>query len=218
MIDISKLSQIMGDLDDDTVIQFVEDFMKSNPTPEDADQLMTAAQEGMAIVGDRFERGDYFVGDLIYAGEILADVIDMIRPILSEVSQELNRGKIVLGTVKGDLHDIGKNIFRIMAEAEGFEVHDIGIDQPVEAFVEKVKEIQPDIVGLSGVLTLALDAMRLTVDGLKEAGLRDNLKIIIGGNPVSKDANDQIGSDAFTTNAAHGLNICKEWMEEKNNI
>lgn len=215
MIDINKLSQIMGDLDDDAVIQFVEDFMKSNPSQEDADKLLTAAQEGMAIVGDRFERGDYFVGDLIYAGEIFADVIDMIKPIISEESKELNRGKIVLGTVKGDLHDIGKNIFKIMAEAEGFEVHDIGIDQPVEAFIQAVKDRKPDIVGLSGVLTLALEAMRMTVDGLKEANLRDDIKIIIGGNPVSKDANDQIGSDAFTTNAAQGLNICKEWMNEK---
>ncbi len=215
MIDINKLSQIMGDLDDDAVIQFVEDFMKSNPTKEQADELMTAAQGGMAIVGDRFERGDYFVGDLIYAGEILADVLDMIRPIIGEESENQARGKIVLGTVKGDLHDIGKNIFKIMAEAEGFEVHDIGIDQPVEAFVQKIQEMKPDILGLSGVLTLALDAMRLTVDGLKEAGLRDDIKIIIGGNPVNKDANDQIGSDAFTTNAAQGLKICKEWMEEK---
>lgn len=215
MIDINKLSQIMGDLDDDAVIQFVEDFMKSNPSQEDADKLLTAAQEGMAIVGDRFERGDYFVGDLIYAGEIFADVIDMIKPIISEESKELSRGKIVLGTVKGDLHDIGKNIFKIMAEAEGFEVHDIGIDQPVEAFVEAVRDVKPDIVGLSGVLTLALESMRLTVEGLKEANLRGDIKIIIGGNPVSKDASDQIGSDAFTTNAAHGLNICKEWTNEK---
>ncbi|NLM53010.1 MAG: cobalamin-binding protein, partial [Firmicutes bacterium] len=119
----------------------------------------------------------------------------------------------VLGTVHGDLHDIGKNIFRSMAEAAGFEVHDIGIDQPPSAFVDKVKEVNPDIVGMSGVLTLALESMKNTVDALKEAGIRDRVKIIIGGNPVTKEACVQIGADAFTTNAAEGVKICQRWVK-----
>ena len=113
----------------------------------------------------------------------------------------------------GDLHDIGKNIFRSMAEAAGFEVHDIGIDQPAEAFVNKVKEVNPEIVGMSGVLTLALESMKDTVDAFKAAGIRDNIKVIIGGNPVTKEACEQIGADAFTTNAAEGVKICQSWVQ-----
>ncbi|NLL57613.1 MAG: cobalamin-binding protein, partial [Firmicutes bacterium] len=122
-------------------------------------------------------------------------------------------GRILLGTVAGDLHDIGKNIFRSMSEAAGFDVHDLGIDVPAETFVEKVIELKPDIVGLSGVLTLALESMKVTVDSLKEAGVRENVKVIIGGNPVSKEACQQIGADAFTTNAAEGVKICRGWVE-----
>lgn len=213
MLDLKRLTQLLGDLNEDEVMDIVSNFMNNNPTPEGADVLMKAAQQGMAIVGDRFERGDYFVGDLIFAGEILTDIIDIIKPVIGGESKQNVRGIIVLGTVKGDLHDIGKNIFKIMAIAEGFEVHDIGIDQSVEAFVEKVKEVKPDILGMSGVLTLAIDAMKDTVTGMTDAGLRDHLKVIIGGNPVTKDACDHIGADAFTTNAPEGLSIVKEWMK-----
>ena len=214
MLEVSKLTQVLADLKDDEVLNMINDFMNNSPSPDGVDKLMKSAQEGMAIVGDRFERGEYFVGDLIFAGEILADVIDLIKPIIGGESKHNIKGTMVLGTVKGDLHDIGKNIFRIMAIAEGFEVHDIGIDQPVEAFVEKVKEVKPDILGMSGILTLALNVMKNTVDTLIEAGLRDDLKIIIGGNPVNKDACEYIGADAFTTNAVEGLAICNKWMKK----
>ncbi len=117
-----------------------------------------------------------------------------------------------MGTDEGDLHDIGKNIFRSMAEAAGFNVLDLGIDQPASEFVRRVKEVNPEIVGMSGVLTLALESMKNTVDALKEAGLRENVKIIIGGNPVTNNACEQIGADAFTTNAAEGVKICQKWV------
>lgn len=214
MLEISKLTQALADLKDDEVLDIINHFIDNSPNKEGADKLIKAAQEGMAIVGDRFERGDYFVGDLIFAGEIMADVIDLIKPIICGESKGNITGKIVLGTVKGDLHDIGKNIFKVMAIAEGFEVHDIGIDQPVEAFIEKVKEVKPDILGMSGVLSLALNVMKNTVDTLVQIGLRDDLKIIIGGNPVSKDACEHINADAFTTNAIEGLAICKEWVKK----
>src|SRR5690606_7157804 len=123
------------------------------------------------------------------------------KPVLGG-SDTRKIGKIVLGTVEGDLHDIGKNIFRNMAEAAGFDVYDLGIDQKPSAFVEKVKEVHPQIVGMSGVLTLALDSMEKTVQALAEAGLRDAVKVIIGGNPVTESACKKIGADAFTTSAA----------------
>lgn len=212
MLDLKELTQTVGELEEEKVIKMLEEFVASNPTEEEANKAVAACQEGMAIVGDLFEKGEYFVGDLIFAGELLTGAIDILKPVIGGGDSQ-KTGTIVLGTVHGDLHDIGKNIFKSMAEAAGFEVHDIGIDQPVESFVNKVKEVKPDILGMSGVLTLALEAMKDTVDGLKEAGVRDDIKIVIGGNPVTKEACEHIGSDAFTTNAAEGVKICQAWVK-----
>jgi methanogenic corrinoid protein MtbC1 len=211
MADYTKLAEMLGDLDEDGVIDFLTDFVAGNPSAEAGVEAVAACQTGMNTVGDLFEKGEYFVGDLIFAGEIITEAIDILKPVLQGTSSE-KLGKIVLGTVKGDLHDIGKNIFKNMAEIAGFELYDLGIDQSPASFIEKIKEVNPDIVGMSGVLTLALDSMKATVEAIKQAGLRDNVKIIIGGNPVTKEASEAIGSDAFTTNAAEGVKICKEWV------
>ncbi|QSX09374.1 cobalamin-dependent protein [Alkalibacter rhizosphaerae] len=210
-MELKRLTQDLGDLHEDQVVAFLKEFVKMDPTGDEVDAVIQACQEGMAIVGDRFERGDYFVGDLIFAGELMTESMDLLKPIIKKSKRE-KIGVMVIGTVQGDLHDIGKNIYRGMAEAVGFEVHDIGIDQRPEAFVEKVREVRPDVLGMSGVLTLALEAMKQTVDALIEEGLRDDLKIIIGGNPVTKDACEYIGADAFTTNATEGVRIAEEWM------
>ena len=210
-MDLASLEQSVGELDEEKVLKMLQEFVGSNPTEDEAQKAVSACQKGMAIVGDLFESGEYYVGDLIFAGELLTNAIDVLKPVIgSGVSSKV--GKIVLGTVQGDLHDIGKGIFKSMAEASGFEVYDIGIDQSADDFVEKVKEVNPDIVGMSGVLTLALDSMKNTVDGLKKAGLRDKVKVIIGGNPVTKEACEAIGADAFTTNAAEGIKISQGWV------
>ncbi|MBO4360047.1 MAG: cobalamin-dependent protein [Eubacteriaceae bacterium] len=204
---MANLAELLGDLDEEAVLEAIDGIVAAN-----GDGLAAVAelQKGMDKVGELFENGEYFVGDLIFAGEILTEAIGKLKPILSAGTGD-KMGAIVLGTVHGDLHDIGKNIFKNMVEIAGFEVYDLGIDQSPEAFVEKVKEVKPLIVGMSGVLTLALDSMKDTVDALKAAGLRDSVKIIIGGNPVTKEACEQIGADAFTTNAAEGVKICKAW-------
>ena len=162
----------------------------------------------MAAVGDLFEKNEYFVGDLIFAAELMTSAFDILKPVLGAASSA-KVGTILLGTVSGDLHDIGKNIFKNMAEAAGFDVFDLGIDQPAAAFVEKAKELKPDIVGMSGVLTLAIDSMKETVEALKEAGLRDQIKVIIGGNPVTGEACERVGADAFTVNAAEGVKYAR---------
>ncbi|MPW26149.1 cobalamin-binding protein [Alkalibaculum sp. M08DMB] len=211
-MDLQFLTKWVGELDEENVICFLNEFIDDTPSESDAQEVVAACQEGMAEVGELFEKGEYFVGDLIFAGELLTEAIELLKPVLGS-DDSTKVGSIVLGTVHGDLHDIGKNIFRSMVEAAGFEVIDIGIDQPVSAFVSKVKEIKPDIVGMSGVLTLALEAMKDTVEGLQEAGLRDSVKIIIGGNPVTKESCAHIGADDFTNNAAEGVKICKEWIK-----
>jgi len=212
MIDLKELTQALGELDEEKVTQMLTDFVNSNPSEQEAQEVVNACQQGMGIVGDLFEKGEYFVGDLIFAGELLTEAINILKPVIGSKSDQ-TVGTIVLGTVHGDLHDIGKNIFRSMAEAAGFMVHDLGTDQPVEAFVEKVRQLKPDIVGMSGVLTLAIDSMKDTVEGLKKAGLRDDVKIIIGGNPVTKEACEYVGADAYTTNAAAGVKICQGWVK-----
>lgn len=213
MIDFSELTQAIGNLDEDKVNEMLTEFVNSKPTKKDTLEIVNACQVGMGIVGDLFEKGKYFVGDLIFAGELLNEAINTLKPVIGGKSKS-NIGTIVLGTVHGDLHDIGKNIFRSMAEAAGFVVYDLGTDQPVSAFVDKIKKVKPDIVGLSGVLTLAIESMKNTVEGLKDAGLRDSIKIIIGGNPVTQEVSDYVGADAFTTNAAAGVKICQEWVSK----
>ncbi|OLN29476.1 cobalamin B12-binding domain-containing protein [Desulfosporosinus metallidurans] len=212
MIDLQALTQAVGDLDEKTILTMINDFVATNPSGEDAQKIVFACQQGMAIVGDLFEKNEYYVGDLIFAGELLSKTIEILKPVLSGVASQ-KVGAIVIGTVEGDLHDIGKNIFGSMAEAAGFDVYDLGIDVSPSAFVEKVKEVKPQILGMSGVLTLAIDSMKNTVTALNEAGLRDTVKIIIGGNPVNEASCKQIGADAFTTNAAEGLKTCQGWVK-----
>lgn len=213
MIELRKLAQWIGDLDEDAVMEALHDFVASDPSQEEAQEVVNACQRGMAMVGELFEKNEYYVGDLIFSGEILANALEVLKPVLG-AKDAAKAGSIVLGTVEGDLHDIGKNIFKGMAEAAGFEVYDLGIDQSAGAFVAKIKEVKPAIVGMSGVLTLALDSMKNIVAALEEAGLRKDLKVIIGGNPVTEDACRNIGADAFTINAAEGVKICKSWVAQ----
>ncbi|WKY48150.1 cobalamin-dependent protein [Eubacteriaceae bacterium ES3] len=209
MLDLKKLTEVLGELEEDEVMDMLNDFMSTNPSEDDALEAVAACQAGMAIVGELFEQGEYFVGDLIFAGELLTEAINVLKPALGSDSQGTS-GKILLGTVHGDLHDIGKNIFKSMSEAAGFEVVDLGIDVATDEFVSKAKELNPEIIGMSGVLTLALDSMKDTAEALKAAGIP--AKIIIGGNPVTKEACEFIGADDFTTNAAEGVKICQGWI------
>ncbi len=212
MFDLTSLTQALGNLEERKVLSLIRDFVAGKPTEAEAQKAIEACQDGMAIVGSLFEQGEYFVGDLIFAGELLTEAVNELKLVIKTKSSE-KVGRIVLGTVHDDVHDIGKNIFKSMVEAAGFEVHDLGTDVPVSSFVEKVREIQPDIVGLSGVLTLSIDSMKDTIDGLKEAGLRDNVKIAIGGACASHDAMVITGADIWSTNAAETVNVCLDWVK-----
>jgi methanogenic corrinoid protein MtbC1 len=150
------------------------------------------------------------VGDLIFAGELLSNSIDKLKPFLGGGTS--TRGIIVLGTVEGDIHDIGKNIFKSIAEAAGFKVLDIGIDQTPDSFVDAVKQYRPQIVGCSGVLTLSIDSMKRTVDALKAEGLRDSVKVAIGGNAVNEDACKYVGADSWSRNAPEAVKTCCDWV------
>jgi methanogenic corrinoid protein MtbC1 len=211
MNDWKNLCELMGNLDENGVMDVLDQFIATKPSEQETEEAVMLCQKGMSEVGDRFSAGEYFLGDLIFSGELLTNAFEKLKPLMGSASSE-KVGTIVLGTVKGDLHDIGKNIFRAMAEAAGFEIVDLGIDQSAEEFVKKVKEVKPQIVGTAGVLTLALNSMKDTIEALEAAGLRDDIKILIGGTPVSKEACEDLGADAYATNAAEAVKICQRWV------
>lgn len=208
MVDYLKLRDAMGDLDEAAAMEQIEIILN---TPDvDVDEAVKACQEGLNIVGDRFETGEYFVGDLIYSGDLMGEIFAKLKPLMGE-SSEGRLGKMVICTVEGDLHDIGKNIVKVMLETAGFNVIDLGIDTPVETVVNTMKESGCKILAMSGVLTLAIDSMKRTVDALAEAGMRDDIHVIIGGAPVTAEYAKYVKCDAWTLNAAETVRICREW-------
>ena len=210
MIDFEKLATAMGELDEDTV----KELLEAVSTNEEANKAMEACQIGMNQVGKLFEDGEYFVGDLIYAGEIMTDAVEVLKPLLASGEGTGAKTKMILCTVKDDLHDIGKNIVRSMLEASGFDVLDLGIDVPAEKIVETAKAENIKIVALSGVLTLALDSMKNTIQTIKDAGLND-VKVIIGGCPVTADAAAAMGADEWAYSPQKTVNVCTDWAAEQ---
>lgn len=207
MIDFENLAQAMGDLDEETVVEMLNAVMAEGGA--DAPKAMEACQKGMEIVGKLFEDGEYFVGDLIYAGELMTDAVNILKDALATGDASGPKTRMILCTVKDDLHDIGKNIVRSMLEANGFEVLDLGIDVPADKIVETAKAEGIKIVALSGVLTLAIDSMKATIAALKEAGL--DCKVIIGGAPVHAAVCAQIGADDWAFSPQKTVDICKSW-------
>jgi methanogenic corrinoid protein MtbC1 len=205
------LKKALGDLDEENVEALLDEFVAGRPSAEEANEIVEACQKGMEIVGGYFEEGTYFVGDLMYAARLLTDSLDKIKPLLEVNQNKTEKGFVVLGTVSGDIHDIGKNILKILLEAAGFKVVDIGVDQPASAFAGAVKEYRSGIVGLSGVLTLSIASMKDVVEDLKAAGLRDSVKVLIGGNAVSAEACEFVGADFWSKNAAASVKKCLEY-------
>lgn len=207
MIDFENLATAMGELDEDTV----KELLEAVDSEEAATSAMEACQKGIDTVGKLFEEGEYFVGDLIYAGELMTDAVEILKPYLAGAASSGAKTRMILCTVKDDLHDIGKNIVRSMLEANGFEVLDLGIDCPAEKVVETAKAEGIKIVALSGVLTLALDSMKATVQAIRDAGL--DCKVIIGGAPVSAEACANIGADEWAHSPQKTVATCKAWAE-----
>ena len=178
-------------------------------------EILEDCRLAMTQVGQQFEAGEYFVPELILAGEMLREISALVRPHLTTaaVDDSSKAGKVVLGTVQGDIHDIGKDIVFFMLDVNGFAVTDLGVDVPIQTFVDKVREIQPDVVALSGFLTLSYDAMRDTIRALQEAGLRDRVKVMIGGGAVDDQIRVFSGADAFGADAMAAVALAKQWTE-----
>lgn len=180
-------------------------------TENGAAVVLAVCQEAMEEVGRLFESGEYFLSELIAAGDIFNQIMEFTLPKLQQGDLS-NIGTMVLGTVQGDVHNIGKDIYKVMAEAAGIKVIDIGIDVPHEKFVEAIKEHQPDLVGMCCLITLGVDSMKQTVEVIKEAGLRDDIKMIIGGGRVSEAVMQHVGADAWADDAARGVRLSKELL------
>jgi len=175
--------------------------------------ILDDCREAMAVIGQRFEAGDCFVPELILAGEMLGQVSAKVKPHLqAQVGGQKKLGRVVIGTVEGDIHDIGKDIVTFMLDVNGFDVHDIGVDVPAAKFVDEVKAFQPQVVGLSGFLTLAYDPMKNTVQALKDAGLRNKAKIMIGGGQIDEQIRQYTGADAYGKDAMAAVALAKSWV------
>jgi 5-methyltetrahydrofolate--homocysteine methyltransferase len=206
------LVRALSDLKEQEVVKIVEERLKAKEEPL---KILEDARKGMEIVGKRFASSEYFIPDLVYSGEILKAVTELVKPNLTKGTEAKKLGKIVFGTVAGDIHDIGKDIVVFMLDVNGFEVHDLGVDVPMQKFVEKIKETGAPIVGLSGFLTLAFDSMKQTVDAIKAAGLRDKVKVMIGGGQVTEEVTKYTGADAYGKDAVAGVALAKKWTGVK---
>ncbi|HEY98204.1 MAG TPA: methionine synthase [Dehalococcoidia bacterium] len=202
------LVNTLADLKEDEAIAIVQERLSKN---EDPMKILNEAGRGMEIVGKRFSESRYFIPDLVYSGEILKKINELVKPKLTGGGEVKKGGKVVIGTVAGDIHDIGKDIVVFMLDVSGFEVTDLGIDVPVQKFIDAIKETKAPVVGMSGFLTLAFDSMKQTVDAMKEAGLREQVKVMIGGGQITDEVVKYTGADAFGKDAMAGVTLARKW-------
>jgi methanogenic corrinoid protein MtbC1 len=199
----------LSELKEKETLEIVQSRLDSG---EDPNRILNEAKQAMEIVGKRFAEGTYFIPDLVYSGEILSQITEMVKPKLKGPSEVKRLGKIVLGTVAGDIHDIGLNIVDFMLDVNGFEVHNLGVDVPPQKFIDKIKETNAPVVGLSGFLTIAFDSMKNTIDAIGKAGLRDKVKIIIGGGNINEDIKNYTAADAYGVDATAAIAFAKKVM------
>ena len=206
---LEKLVDAITNMNEKEALEIVKALVDGD---EDPVKILDACTKAMEIVGKRFEAGEYFLPELMMAGEMLKQISEMVKPKLKGEVASKKRGKVLIGTVQGDVHDIGKNIVSFLLDVNGFEVRDIGIDVPPSKFVEEIKDFNPQVIGLSGLLTLAYESMKKTVQAIKEAGLRDRVKIMIGGGQMSERVKEFAGADAFGKDAMEGVTLTKKWI------
>jgi methanogenic corrinoid protein MtbC1 len=209
---MSKLTEItnaLADLNEELTLQLVGAALENNVP---ADDILQACQEGMSQVGGRFECQDYFVSDLIMSGEIFKQVGVLLEPHL-KLGGTAYLGKVVMGTVKGDIHDIGKDIVVNMLKSAGFEVIDLGVDVPAARFVDALEQSGATVLGLSGLLTLAFDSMKETIKAVAAAGMRDKVRIMVGGGPVDENVCKAVGADDWGANAQQAVRLAKRWND-----
>ena len=206
-----QLVEWLADMNEDDALALSNKMLLEDK--KDPMRVLDLCRTAMDIVGKRFEEGEYFLPELVLAGEMLDNIGSIAKPLIKqgEGGEAKKLGKVLIGTVHGDLHDIGKNIVSFMLDINGFDVKDIGIDVPVKTFIDEINEYQPDVVGLSGFLTLAFDSMKETITAFDQAGIRDRFKVMIGGGQIDETVRAYTGADAFGVNAVEAVNLCRGW-------
>ena len=208
-----QLVEAMANMKEDEALNIVDDLLAKG---EDPQKILDLSSEAMQVVGERYQDGTYFLPELIMSGEMIRKIGEVLKPKLAAKSGETKKlGTVVLGTVRGDIHDIGKDIVGFMLEVNGFTVHDLGIDQPEENFVKAVKEHKPQVLALSGFLSVAFDSMKSTIEQVEAAGLRKDLKVIIGGGQMDDTVRKYTGADAYGDDARAAVAYAKETVGVK---
>ncbi len=207
MAELSELAQALAGLEKERVNNLVEAELKDGTAPL---EIVGALNAGMTLVGERYTAGEYFLSELIYSSHIMKSVMSRLEPLLGDTGQSESVGTVVIGTVKGDIHDIGKNIVVALLRGVGFEVIDLGVDVPAAAFVDKLKESGAGVLGLSALLNMTFPEMKHVVDAVVAAGIRNRVKIIIGGAPTDEQVRDYSGADYYALDAPAGVKICQQ--------
>lgn len=207
----NKLFDALVEMREEDALVMAREALDAGTDPLEMVELFRKA---LKEVGDRYEKGEYFLPELMMTGQMMKSLAELTKDKICAESQgqENKLGKVLIGTVKGDIHDIGKNIVTFMLDANGFDVIDLGVDISPAQFVEAVKEHKPQVVGLSALLTLAFDPMKETVEALKSAGLRDNIKLMVGGAPVNDQIREYSGADAWGKDAVEAVSLAKKWV------
>jgi len=204
-----SLKESIVDLDFNAVVEVAKEAMDAGVDPHMA--IIDGMVPGMTIVGEKFESGEYFLSELVVAGEVMKEGLKVIEPYMKGDSAK-RLGKVVIATVEGDSHDLGKNIVTTLLGIYGFEVVDLGKDVPTDKIIDAVKECKPDILGLSALLVVTMPKMGEVIEVLKVAGLREKVKVIVGGSPVTPEFAESIGTDHCAANALEGVKKCMEWV------
>lgn len=211
--DGTRLVRLLADMEEDEALDLARQMLDSGFDPA---RILELCREAMDIVGQRYEDQEYFLTELMLAGEMLSEISGLAKPLILDRGDEgqssRGKGTVLIGTVHGDLHDIGKNIVTFMLEIDGYHVIDLGVDVPIPEFISAIRENKPSIVALSGFLTLAFDSMKETIEAFDTDGIRRDFKIMIGGGQIDENVQKFTGADAFGRNAVEAVSLCNQWM------
>jgi methanogenic corrinoid protein MtbC1 len=210
-----ELTSALVDLREDDALAIVDRLLKENADPVG---ILEDCKRAMDVIGERFACGEAFIPELVMAGEIMQAISAKLKPYLSGVTTGNKAGTIVIGTVKGDIHDIGKDIVVTMLDIAGFEVVDLGVDVPSDKFVQTIRERHPQVVGLSGLLTVAIESMKTTVAEIDAAGVHNGLKIMVGGAPITEQVRGYTGADGWGKNAVEAVELARQWVGEEGHV
>ena len=210
----NQLAQLVANLEEDAALELVQQRIDAGDDPL---QIINECNEGMRDVGQRYEQGEYFIAGLIMSGEIFREVVELIQPLMEQLPNRESAGRVLVGTVSGDIHDLGKNIFGMLLACHGFEVIDLGVDVPPADFAAKAIEVDPDLVGLSGLITAAYETMKETVTVLRAESDKHHLyfPIIVGGGFIDDQICQYVGADHWVPDAMAGVRLCEALMEER---